>query len=120
MRKVALLAVLAASLSASASSLPAPTPSPITLQWDAGVITSGETATAGYDAFRSIGGGAWSQINTAEIGVTEYADSTAPLGPCSYYVIAVDSSGNQSAASNTATVMVPAQIAAGTLAGSTT
>lgn len=74
-----------------------------TVTWAAG----GEADLAGYDLFRSIGGGAYAKLNAEPLERLSYLDRSLPKGQtATYFVRAVDSSGNRSAPSP-ATVPVP-------------
>jgi len=119
MKLVWALVLAAVSLAAHAQSkLPAATPvdATVTLTWNA--PAPGDDPVAGYDVFRSIGGG-FAQINPDEISATEFVDAGPLICECTYYVVSVDVDGVQSAPSNTWTAAVPADLDQGELTGST-
>lgn len=71
----------------------------IALDWN----DNTETDLAGYNVYRSASpSGSWVQINASLLNTSAYYDTTAQAGVTSYYtVIAVDTSGNASAATPT-------------------
>ncbi|WP_144393796.1 endonuclease [Pleionea sediminis] len=84
----------------------------IVLNWTA----NQEEDLAGYNVYRAAEGQSFSLLNSALIeGTTTYSDSTAELGVAyQYYVTAVDTSSNESSASDTISASIvdnaPAQI----------
>jgi hypothetical protein len=67
----------------------------VTLTWQSG----GETDLAGYDVFRTVPGGVAQKVNPIGlVGRATFVDAPAPEG-ATYTLVAVDTSGNRSAAS---------------------
>jgi fibronectin type 3 domain-containing protein len=82
------------------------TPHEVDLSWTA--PGSSADPVAGYNVYRSSGGGADQLINASVLTATSYVDSTVVSGTtCSYTVKSVDSSGVESVASNPITVTIP-------------
>ena len=79
----------------------------VSLNWDA--PTSSADPVAGYNVYRSSDGGASYQLlNSPIVTQTSYIDAAVSAGQTYDYVVAsVDASGNQSAPSNMASVVVP-------------
>jgi len=79
----------------------------VNLSWQA--PSSSSDPVAGYHVYRATGSSSsYSLLNSSVVTQTSYADS-AVQGSTSYtyYVTSVDSSGNESAASNSVSVTVP-------------
>ncbi len=68
-----------------------------------------DTTIAGYRIYRAIDGVAQFQLlNTSLTGNTDFADGTVQTGQTyNYYVTSVDTAGEESTPSNTATVVIP-------------
>lgn len=87
---------------------PPATPAPatqytVTLTWNAST-----SQVVGYYVYRAEESGSFSPLNSTPINALTYQDSTVSDGTTYYYeVTAVDSSGNQSAASTPATAVIP-------------
>jgi fibronectin type 3 domain-containing protein len=78
----------------------------VDLSWSA--PTSSPDPVAGYNVYRTTGGGANQLINTSIETLTTYADSTVVSGSTyNYTVTSVDSNGVESVPSNEVTVTVP-------------
>ena len=71
----------------------------IALDW----ANNTETDLAGYNVYRgTAAGGPWTKLNTSLVATSDYNDTTATAGQISYYQVkAVDTTGNESAASAT-------------------
>jgi hypothetical protein len=77
------------------------------LNWTPPVVGQGEPALAGYNVYRSVGGGTAQKLNTSLVTSATYLDPNADLTvgtTYSYDVTAVDVNGNESGASNIVTV----------------
>lgn len=78
----------------------------VDLAWDAPV--SSADPVAGYNVYRSAGGGSFQILNASVNQPTTFVDSTVQNGVSYvYYVTSVDSSGVESVPSNSYTVSVP-------------
>lgn len=78
----------------------------VQLNWNAPSSTS--DSIAGYEVYREAAGGSYAALNTSPDAATSYTDSGVQSGTTyNYYVVSVDSAGNQSGASNNFTVTVP-------------
>jgi hypothetical protein len=78
----------------------------VNLSWDA--PASSPDPVAGYNIYRATGTGSFVLINSSPDSAPTYADSTvASSTTYNYEVMSVDSSGNQSVASNQITVTTP-------------
>jgi len=79
----------------------------VNLSWSA--PSSSTDAVAGYYVYRAASGSSTYQtLNSSTTTGTTYVDSTAASGQTyQYYVTSVDSSGNESTPSNTATATIP-------------
>lgn len=77
----------------------------INLSWTA----PADSDLAGHHVYRAAApGGPWTKLTTSPIVATTYSDTTAPENAASYYyVTAVDVTGNESAASTTASATAP-------------
>src|SRR5258708_13045072 len=92
-----------AAFKGSAPSAPPPTPTGLTatagnaqvsLAWNA------SSGAASYNLYRSVNGGAYSQLNTSPITTTSYTDSGVTNGTPSFYeATAVNSSGESAKSS---------------------
>jgi hypothetical protein len=81
-------------------------PHEVDLSWTA--PGSSADPVAGYNVYRSTGGGANQLINASIVTATTYVDSTVVSGSTySYTVKSVDSSGVESVSSNQITVTIP-------------
>jgi hypothetical protein len=76
----------------------------VTLNW-----TASTSSVVGYNVYRSTtSGGPYALITSSPLAGTTFTDTTVQAGVTYYYVVtAVDSSGNESAYSNEASVTVP-------------
>jgi Domain of unknown function (DUF4082)/Abnormal spindle-like microcephaly-assoc'd, ASPM-SPD-2-Hydin len=82
------------------------TPHEVDLSWTA--PGSSADPVAGYNVYRSSGGGADQLINASVLTATSYVDSTVVSGSTySYTVKSVDNSGVESTSSNQTTVTIP-------------
>jgi hypothetical protein len=82
------------------------TPHEVDLSWSA--PASSADPVAGYNVYRSTGGGAEQLVNASVLTATSYVDSTVASGTTyTYSVKSVDSSGVESAPSNQTTVTIP-------------
>ena len=82
------------------------TPHEVDLSWSA--PGSSADPVAGYNVYRSTGGGAAQLINASVLTATSYVDSTVVSGSAyTYSVKSVDRSGVESAPSNQTTVTIP-------------
>ena len=63
----------------------------------------------GYNVFRStVSGGSYTQLNSSQVPITQYTDSTVQSGQTYYYVVtAVNASGLQSTYSNQTSAAIP-------------
>jgi hypothetical protein len=78
----------------------------VDLSWDA--PASSPDPVAGYNIYRATGSGSFALINSSPDSALTYVDSTVVSGATySYEVTSVDSSGQQSVASNQITVTIP-------------
>lgn len=82
-------------------------PYAVSLSWAAPASSS--DAVAGYNVYRSLNGTpAYQRVNTAVNILTAFTDATVENGQSYvYYVTSVDSSGNESAPSNSFNVAIP-------------
>jgi len=82
-------------------------PYQVNLSWDA--PSSSPDPVAGYNVYRSPDGAStYQQLNTAVVTQTSYVDTGVQDGQSYDYIVeSVDSSGIESAPSNTATVPIP-------------
>jgi fibronectin type 3 domain-containing protein len=82
-------------------------PYQVSLSWDA--PSSSPDPVAGYNVYRSPDGAStYQQLNTAVVTQTSYVDTGVQDGQSYDYIVeSVDSSGIESAPSNTATVPIP-------------
>ena len=79
----------------------------IALTWNAVTVGSGEPALAGYNVYRTVGGGSATKLNTNPVTTTSYLDPNADLTAGTTYeydVTAVDVNGNESGPSNVVTI----------------
>lgn len=78
----------------------------VNLAWQEG---AGAGPTAGYNVYRERHGDAlFVQINCAEVTATRYRETLVSNGTAyQFYVIALDSMGNESGPSNTITLSIP-------------
>ena len=77
------------------------------LNWTPPTVAQGEPALAGYNVYRSVGGGTAVKLNTTLVTSATYLDPNADLTvgtTYSYDVTAVDVNGNESGPSNVVTV----------------
>jgi fibronectin type 3 domain-containing protein len=76
----------------------------VTLSWTASTST-----VVGYNVYRStVSGGPYTLLTSSPVTGTTFTDTTVQARVTYYYVVtAVDSSGNESAYSNEASVTVP-------------
>jgi hypothetical protein len=82
------------------------TPREIDLSWDA--PASGSTAIAGYNIYRSVGGGGFQLLNSSVVAQTSYADKTVTSDTTyNFYVKTVDQNKVESVASNRIALTVP-------------
>lgn len=83
---------------------PPPVQHTVHLNWDAST-----SSVVGYRVYRAISSsGPFGIISTGTVAATDYDDSTVSSGTSYYYqVTALDSSGEESAASNVATAVIP-------------
>jgi len=78
----------------------------IDLSWDA--AASASTPIAGYNIYRSVGGGGFQLLNSSVVAQTSYADKTVTSGTTyNFYVKTVDQNKVESAASNRIALTVP-------------
>jgi hypothetical protein len=79
----------------------------VNLTWDA--PSSSPDPVAGYNVYRAPSGGtSYQQVNASVVTQTTYVDATAQAGQNYEYIVeSVDASGNTSAPSNMAGVVVP-------------
>src|ERR1700679_1990366 len=77
------------------------------LNWTPPTVAQGEPALAGYNVYRSVGGGTAVKLNTTLVTSATYLDPNADLTVGTTYeydVTAVDVNGNESGPSNVVTV----------------
>ena len=77
------------------------------LNWTPPTVAQGEPALAGYNVYRSVGGGTAQKLNTTLVTSATYLDPNADLTVGTTYeydVTAVDVNGNESGPSNVVTV----------------
>ena len=98
---------MGSSMGVSLSGTGAAVPYEVNLAWDA--PTSSPDPVAGYNVYRSPDGAStYQQLNTAVVTQTSYVDTGVQDGQSYDYIVeSVDSSGIESAPSNTATVPIP-------------
>jgi hypothetical protein len=78
----------------------------VQLNWNAPSTAS--DAVAGYEVYREVSGGSYAALNSSADPSLSYIDGSVQSGSTyNYYVVSVDSSGNQSPPSNAFTVTVP-------------
>lgn len=79
----------------------------VALTWSA--PTSSTDPVASYEVYRALSGSSSYQLlNTISAPTTTYTDTTVTSAQSYlYYVVSVDSSGNQSSPSNTYSVTIP-------------
>ncbi len=77
----------------------------VSLSW----VASTSSGVTGYNVYRgAVSTGPYTKINSAEVTVTSYSDTTVQAGETYYYVTtALDSTGGESAYSNSAEAVVP-------------